>query len=64
LLEASAAECLLQLGALHDGHAAHLHGAPDHSGRVTPPICGNPVDGVSTLRQLRFSNYAGHFSKK
>jgi hypothetical protein len=63
LPEASAAEFFLHLGALHQGHAAHLHGAPYHPARVTPLVHGNPFDRAPRLQQFRFSNYAGHFLK-
>ncbi len=63
LLEASAAELFLHLGALHEGHTAHLHGAPDHSCRVTPLLRGHPLDSAPLFPQFRFSNYAGHFQK-
>ena len=64
LLEASAPELFLHFGALHEGHTAHLHGAPDHSCRVTPRLRGNALDRAPLFPQFRFSNYAGHFSKK
>ena len=64
LRKAAAAELFLQLGALHEGHTAHLHGAPDHSCRVTPLLRGNPLDSAPLFPQFRFSNYAGHFSKE
>jgi hypothetical protein len=54
----------LQLGAFYDGHTAHLHGAPDHSGRIAPLVGRNPIDRASALPQFRFSGYAGHFRKK
>jgi hypothetical protein len=56
--ETSAAEFFLHLGAFHEGHAAHLHRAPDHSGRVTPRLSGNSVG--RPFPQFRFDSYAGH----
>ena len=44
LRKAAAAELFLQLGALHESHTAHLHRAPDHSGRITPLVQRNSVD--------------------
>jgi hypothetical protein len=60
---ASAPVLFLQLGALHDGHTAHLHGAPDHSGRIAPLIHRNPISRAPVLPHFRFSGYARHFLK-
>jgi hypothetical protein len=64
LPDAAAAKLFLQLGTFHDGDAAHLHWAPDHSRRVTPLLRGVPLDGGPVLPQLRCSVDAGHGSKK
>ena len=63
LLEASAAELFLHLGALHEGHTAHLHGAPDHPCRVTPLLRHKTTTGTSALPQVCFSGYVWHFQK-
>jgi hypothetical protein len=57
LPQAAASELFLHFSAFHDGHTAHLHGAPDHPSRITPVI-RTPVD----LPRFRFRDYAGHFS--
>jgi hypothetical protein len=46
LLDAAAAELLLHLGAFHQRHAAHFHGAPDHARRVTPLLPSNSPVGA------------------
>jgi hypothetical protein len=53
----------LHLGALHEGHTAHLHGAPNHSCRVTPFSRTNPFDQTPAFAQVRFAVHTGHFSQ-
>ena len=54
LPETAAAELFLHLGALHERHAAHLHRAPDHSGRVTPLLRAKPIDGTPAFHGSAF----------
>ena len=60
LLEASAPELFLQLGAFHERYTAPLHRARDHAGRIGPVLRGSPVNGTPPLPHFSFSDDARH----
>jgi hypothetical protein len=45
----------LQRGALHNAHTAHLHGAPDHPGRIAPLLHRDSAGRAPALPRFRSS---------
>src|SRR4029434_1226198 len=62
-LETAAAKMFLHLGALHQGHATHFHGAPHHSGRVVPLLYRNSFGSSMGFPRFCFSDAAKHSAK-
>lgn len=59
--KSSAPQHFLQSGASHDGHTAHFHWAPDHSGRILKTIRSRLAFPKALVRMwLNFRSECGH----